>query len=110
MTDYRDPEKEELSASPASTMTASAALEKELEEELHTDDHESRSSTHDGVSHRQHSIESVSSLNPDPLAPLERALSSSDQRALGEMSRPYLTRTATSLGTTGSRLPNFEGE
>ena len=108
MADYRDPEKEDISTSPASIMTASVALEKELEKELHTDDHESRCSTNGCRGHRQHSIESMDSLNPDPLAPLELALSSPDQRAVEEMSRPYLSRTATSIGTTGPRLPNFE--
>lgn len=108
MADYRDPEKEEMSTSPASTMTALTAVEKELETDLHTSDHDSVSSIHYGTSHRQHSIESKYSLNPDPLAPLELALSSPDQRAVEEMSRPYLTQTATSIGTTGSRLPDFE--
>jgi hypothetical protein len=108
MADYRDPEKQEMSTSPALTMSASVVLEKELEKELHTDDHESRCSTHGCGGHRQHSIESIDTLNPDPLAPLERALSKPGQRAVEEMSRPYLTRTATSIGTTGSRLPNVE--
>jgi hypothetical protein len=108
MAHYRDPKKEEMSTSPVSTMTASVALEKELEKELHTDEHESRCSTQNCRSHRQPSIESIDSLNPDPLAPLELALSSPDQRAVEEMSRPYHTRTATSVGTTGSRLPDFE--
>jgi hypothetical protein len=108
MVDCRDPEKEEMSTSPAWTTTASVALEKELEKELHTDDHESRCSTNGCRGHRQHSIESIDSLNPDLLAPLERALSSSDQRAIEEMSRPYFTGTVTSIGTTGSRLPDFE--
>jgi hypothetical protein len=108
MADYRDPEKKEMSTSLASTMTASIALEKELEKELPTNDHDSHSSTHDSTSHRQHSIESRYSLNPDPLAPLELALSSPDQITAEEMSRPYPTRTTTSIGTTGSRLPDFE--
>ncbi len=108
MADYRDPEKEEMSTPPALRMAASTALEKELEGEVHAEDHESHSSTHDGTSDRQHSIESRYSLNPDPLAPLELALSSPDQRAVEEMSRPYLSRIATSIGTTGSRLPDFE--
>jgi hypothetical protein len=107
MADYRDPEKEEMSTSLASTMTASIALEEELEKELDTDDHDSHS-THDSTSDRQHSIESRYSLNPDPLAPLELALSSPVQVTAEEMSRPYLTCTTTSIGTTGSRLPDFE--
>jgi len=108
MADYLDPEKEEVSSSPASTMTISVTLEKELEKELHTDYHGSHCPAHEYRSHRQHSIETIESLNPNPLAPLELALSSPDQRAVEEMSRPYLTRTATSIGTTGSRLPDFE--
>jgi hypothetical protein len=109
MADYRDPDKEELTTSPTSTMTASTALEKELEEELHTDCNDSHaSSVHDDSSNRQHSIESGYSLNPDPLTALELAISSPNQRAVEEMSRPYPTRTATSIGTTGSRPPDFE--
>jgi hypothetical protein len=99
MAKYRDPEKEEFSSSPASTMSASLALDKELEKELHTEG--------SPRSHRQDSIESMASLNPDPLEPLERAMSSPNQRHL-EMSQPYRARTTTSIGTTGSRLPDFE--
>jgi hypothetical protein len=111
MTEILDLEKEESSKSPASTMTASTALDKELEKglekDVHTDDQESRSSQ-DGTSNSEQSIESMHSLNPDPLEPLESALSNPYQGAIEEMPGPYLTRTATSIGTSGSRPPDFE--
>lgn len=105
MAKYLDDEKEEHLSSPASTMTASLPLEKELEKEFHIDGQESDGSPR---SHRQNSIETIESLNPDPLEPLEQALSSPDQRHLEKMSQIYRTRTATSIGTTGSRPPDFE--
>lgn len=50
--------------------------------------------------------------NPDPLTPLERALTP-DLRTPAEQFGPSdlgLTRTATSFATTGSRIPSFEIE
>lgn len=46
--------------------------------------------------------------NSDPLEPLENALTTDLHIEAEQMHQPYLTRTGTSIGTTGSRLPDFE--
>jgi Major Facilitator Superfamily len=95
MPESKDPGKDGLSSSAASTMLSSG-----LEKELGTPKHSPslRSSSH--VPSRG----SVTSIESDPLAPLQETLASPGEH----MGRPCLTPTATSIGTTGSRLPDFE--
>jgi hypothetical protein len=102
MAESRDPEREVLSSSAVLTIPPSG-LETELGTPKHSFPSTSRSSSH--VPLRS----SVATIESDPLAPLEAFAGVGDQETPGEhMTRPCLTRTATSIGTTGSRLPDFE--
>jgi hypothetical protein len=106
MADSKGVEKEMASSSsPASTMAPSV----ELAEKNSLHEHPETSSLSDSDSSR-HSEDSINTVNTDPLAPLEDALAHQNdlETDAERMARPYKTRTATSIGTTGSRMPDFE--
>lgn len=99
----RDPEMEEPPhASSSSTIANPIARDKELSH-VHSIPSSSpaSSSRHD----------SINSIDSDPLEPLERALTPNQETAPEQEIHLRQTRTAatgTSIGTTGSRMPDYE--
>ena len=106
MAEIRDPEKEAECASPASTEDTPLGLEKEIA----SDNHSSPSSPTISTLHSRHSINSIDRI--DTQHPnLERIIASREKIPAEQFPHPYHTRTnrtVTSIGTTGSRPPDFE--
>jgi hypothetical protein len=97
-------EPENKNRQPSSTSTGVSTdqeMEKELEKEIHVD----RRSRHAASSHE---TDSINSNDSDPLEPLERALTPDQQTPEEHMARPFRSYTTTSIGTNGSRIPDFE--
>lgn len=106
MVEIRGSEKQEGDASPASTMDTQFGLEKETG----SDGHSTPSSPTISTVHSRHSSHSIERIDTDRSS-LERAISSHQRVPADQFHHPYLTRTnqtAASIGTTGSRPPDFE--
>ncbi|KAH7370005.1 major facilitator superfamily domain-containing protein [Rhexocercosporidium sp. MPI-PUGE-AT-0058] len=105
MSEFRDPEKDNFPEPPAATPST------EAQRILIVDPEKDNQTTSSSPTHTAHSNSSHDSINSNPLAALERALTATDLATEAERAaRPALTytRTGASLATTGSRLPSFE--
>jgi hypothetical protein len=106
MADYKDSEKEAQNPSPASTVKSQNGLEKELQ----NNEPSTPSSPNNSTLHSRHSSNSVHRVDSDTFEPLERTRSTHERIPADQFPHPYLqrTRTGISIGTTGSRPPDFE--
>jgi multidrug resistance protein len=85
------------SNSQSTTVRSSHTENKELPLPRHS------TSSKDSISSPSHQ-----SNHSDPLSPLEHALTPDLRIESEQMHQAHLTQTATSIGTTGSRIPSFE--
>lgn len=106
MVEIRDSEKEVEDASPASTTGTQLGLEKEIG----PDGHSTPSSPTISTVHSRHSCNSIDRIDTER-SNLERTITSHQRIPADQFPHPYLTRTnqtGASIGTTGSRPPDFE--
>lgn len=108
MADIRDPEKDLHQSSSTSSTIPVADSDRALEKEMSIHEASPHSSISISTRH-SHDSQSIDSDHSDPLAALEHAMSRNQDFGVEEyMPKTYITRTATSIGTFGSRAPDFE--